>query len=213
MAAQDAPELCCLQHVDNVRNWGMQDSVYDLAPYVDTVIKDMKEYPEIPGQNLIWYSKDVDTGILYGISNKYMYTASHNTFIRKDWLDKLGLPVPKTTQEFYDTMTVFKNSASKLGVNQVIPFLMTNDVRRQVFRRQVYNIFLSFMDPNLSSRERWINTVAERQLMVPSVKDALRFLNGMYNAGLIDPDFPLYNDDTTPSNLMKRGIVGAFQHN
>jgi putative aldouronate transport system substrate-binding protein len=212
MAAQDAPDLCYTYSMDNVRNWGLQGGVYDLAPYVDTLLKDMKdmmkEDPEIPGQNLIWHSKDVDTGALYGISNKYMYTASHNTFIRKDWLDKLGLPVPKTTQEFYDTMMAFKNNASKLGVSQVIPFLMTNDVRWQA-----YNIFLSFMDPNLSFKERWINTVAERQLMIPGVKDALRFLNDMYNAGLIDPDFPLYNDDTTPSNLMKRGVVGAFQHN
>jgi putative aldouronate transport system substrate-binding protein len=77
----------------------------------------------------------------------------------------------------------------------------------------VYNIFLSFMDPNLSFRERWVNTVAERQLLVPGVKEAYRFLNRMYNDGLIDRDFPLYADDTAPSNVMKSGIVGAFQHN
>jgi putative aldouronate transport system substrate-binding protein len=35
----------------------------------------------------------------------------------------------------------------------------------------------------------------------------------MYIEGLIDPDFPLYNDDTAPSNVIKSGIVGAFQHN
>jgi putative aldouronate transport system substrate-binding protein len=212
MAAQDTPDLCYTYSMDNVRSWGMQGGVYDLAPYVDTILKDMGEMmgedPSIPGQNLIWHSKDVDQGTLYGISNKYMYTASHNTFIRKDWLDKLGLPVPQTTQQFYDTMVAFKNNATRLGVDRVIPFLMTADIRWQA-----YNIFLSFMDPNLSPRDRWINTVAERQLMVPGVKEALRFLNKMYNDGLIDRDFPLYNDDTAPSNVMKSGIVGAFQHN
>jgi putative aldouronate transport system substrate-binding protein len=212
MAAQDAPDLCYTYSMDNVRNWGLQGGVYDLTPYVDTYLQDMKTFmgedPAIPGQNLIWHSKDVDTGALYGISNKYMYTASHNTFIRKDWLDKLGLPVPKTTQEFYDTMVAFKNNAAALGVNRVVPFLMTSDVRWQV-----YNIFLSFMSPTLSSRDRWINTVAERQLMVPGVKEAFQFLNRMYNDGLIDADFPLYTDDATPGNVMKSGIVGAFQHN
>jgi putative aldouronate transport system substrate-binding protein len=168
----------------------------------------MGEDPAIPGQNLIWHSRDVDTGALYGVSNKYIYTASHNTFIRQDWLDKLGLPVPKTTQQFYDTMVAFKNSAAKLGVSRVVPFLLTSDVRWQA-----YNIFLSFMPPNLASKEKWTNTVAERQLLVPGVKDALRFLNKMYNDGLIDPDFPLYNDDQTPANVMKSGVVGAFQHN
>jgi putative aldouronate transport system substrate-binding protein len=212
MAAQDAPDLCYTYSMDNVRNWGMQGGVYDLTPYVDAYLPDMKnlmgEDPAIPGQNLIWHSKDVETGALYGISNKYIYTASHNTFIRKDWLDKLGLPVPKTTQEFYDTLTAFKNNAATLGVDRVVPFLITSDVRWQL-----YNIFLSFMSPTLSSRERWINTVAERQLMIPGVKEAYRFLNKMYNEGLVDQDFPLYTDDTTPGNVMKSGIVGTFQHN
>jgi putative aldouronate transport system substrate-binding protein len=105
-------------------------------------------------------------------------------------------------------MVAFKNNAATLGVSRVVPFLITSDVRWQV-----YNIFLSFMDPNLSPRDRWVNTVAERQLTVPGVKEALRFLNKMYNDGLLDPDFPLYTDDVTPSNVMKSGIVGAFQHN
>ncbi|MDR0759020.1 MAG: extracellular solute-binding protein [Treponema sp.] len=212
MAAQDAPDLCYTYSMDNVRSWGIQGGVYDLASYVDTLLPDMKammgEDPGIPGQNLIWHSKDVDSGALYGISNKYVYTASHNTFIRKDWLDKLGLPLPKTTQEFYDTMVAFKNNPAKLGVDRVVPFLITSDIRWQV-----YNIFLSFMDPGLSFQERWVNTVAERQVLVPGVKEAYRFLNRMYNDGLIDRDFPLYADDTVPSNVMKSGIVGAFQHN
>jgi putative aldouronate transport system substrate-binding protein len=212
MAAQDAPDLCYTYSMDNVRNWGLQGGVFDLAQYVDTLLPAMKEMmgedPTIPGQNLIWNSRDVETGALYGISNRYMYTASHNTFIRQDWLDKLGLPAPRTTQQFYDTMVAFKNNASKLGVDRVIPFIMNNDVRWQA-----YNIFLSFMDPNFSLKDYYINTVAERQLLIPGVKEALRFLNTMYIDGLIDPDFPLYTSDEQPSNLMKSGRVGAFQHN
>jgi putative aldouronate transport system substrate-binding protein len=212
MAAQDAPDLCYTYSMDNVRSWGLQGGVYDLAPYVDALLPDMKEMMgedlQIPGQNLIWHSKDVATGALYGISNKYVYTASHNTFIRKDWLDKLGLPSPQTPQEFYDTLVAFKNNAAKLGVDRMIPYLTTSDIRWQA-----YNIFLSFMPPDIDPRDKWVNTVAERQLLVPGVKEALRFLNRMYNDGLVDPDFPLYSDDATPGNVIKSGIVGAFQHN
>jgi len=85
---------------------------------------------------------------------------------------------------------------------------MTTDVRWQAF-----NIFLSFMPSTLSSKDRWVNTVAERQLLVPGVKDAYRFLNRMYNAGLIDRDFPLYADDDSMYNVVKTGIVGAFGGN
>jgi putative aldouronate transport system substrate-binding protein len=214
MAAQDAPDICYTYSMDNVRNWGLQGGVYDLAPYVAEYLPDMLELmgedPQIPGQNLLWHSKDAETGALYGISNKFMYTASHNTFIRQDWLDKLGLPLPETTEQFYDTMVAFKNNADALGVskNRIVPFLITTDVRWQT-----YNLFLSFMKPGLSSVEKLVNIVAERQLLVPGVKDAYRFLNRMYNDGLMDRDFPLYNDDQMPSNLMKSGVVGAFQHN
>jgi putative aldouronate transport system substrate-binding protein len=212
MASGVAPDLCYTYSMDNVRSWGIQGGVYDLTPYVDTILGDVKtlmgDDPQIPGQNLIWHSKDVDTGTLYGISNKYIYTASINTFIRQDWLDKLGLPLPKTTEEFFNTLVAFKNNAATLGVSQVIPFIMGRDIRWQA-----YNVLMSFMDPSVTSQDRFINTVIERFHMVPGVKEGLRFLNRMYNAGLIDQDFPLYNDDTEPSNRMKSGVVGAFQHN
>ncbi|MDR0387023.1 MAG: extracellular solute-binding protein [Treponema sp.] len=215
MAAQDAPDLCYTYSMDNVRNWGKLGGVYDLTPYVDTLLKDMQEImgedPAIPGQNLIWHSRDADTGALYGISNKYIYTSSHNTFIRQDWLDALDLPLPRTTEEFYRTMAAFKENAGKLLGGQAVrmtPFLITADIRWQV-----YNILLSFMPPDISAKDRWINTIAERQLLIPGVKDAYRWLNKLYNEGLIDPDFPLYNDDTEPGNKMKSGVVGAFQHN
>jgi len=213
MAAGNPPDLCYTYSMDNVRNWGKQGGVYDLTPYVDTLLKDaqdmMGEDASIPGQNLIWHSKDVDSGALYGISNKYVMTASHNTFIRQDWLDKLGLPLPTTKEQFFSTLEAFRDNAASLNPGgQVVPYLMTTDVRWQAF-----NIFLSFMPSTLSSKDRWVNTVAERQLLVPGVKDAYRFLNRMYNANLIDKNLPLYKDDQDPANMMKSGAVGAFQHN
>jgi putative aldouronate transport system substrate-binding protein len=35
----------------------------------------------------------------------------------------------------------------------------------------------------------------------------------MFNAGLIDKDFPLYNNEDTLKNLLKSGVVGSFGHN
>jgi putative aldouronate transport system substrate-binding protein len=210
MAAQNAPDLCYTYSGANVNNWGRQGGLYDLSPYVETLLKDMQDFmgedPTIPGQNLIWHSKDVESNALYGLTNKYIYTASHNTFIRKDWLDALGLPPPATTEELYNALVAFKNNAAKLGP-KVIPYEI-GDVRWQA-----YSILLSFMPADLSFKERWINTVGERQLMIPGVKEAYRFLNKMFSEGLIDPDFPLYKDDTTPSDLMKSGNIGAFSHN
>ncbi|MCL2128504.1 MAG: extracellular solute-binding protein [Treponema sp.] len=214
MASGAAPDLCYTYNYDMVNAYGLQGGVYDLAPYVDTLLADLKEFlgpdPQIPGEDFIMRSRNQDNGALYGISNRYVYSASYNLFMRKDWLDKLGLPVPQTPDEYFDALLAFKEKdPGGVGKNKVIPFtLVGNDVRWSA------GIILeSFIDPYLSHRERWINTVAERYALVPGYREGMRFLNKMYNAGLVDRDFPLYVSDEIPNNLVKSGVVGSLAGN
>lgn len=213
MAAGTAPDLCYSYNWDMVNAYGLQGGVYDLAPYVDTLLKDVKTLlgsdPQIEGRDMIYRNQNQDTGALYGISNRYMYTATQNLFIRKDWLDKLRLPLPATADEYFAALTAFKEQdPGGVGKDRVIPFTLTTDVR---WTAGV--IIDSFIDPFLSSKERWINTVVDRYTLVPGFKDGIRFLNKMYNAGLIDRDFPLYKDDGTMNNLIKSGVVGSLGGN
>jgi putative aldouronate transport system substrate-binding protein len=213
MAAGDAPDLCYTYNWDMVNSYGLQGGVYDLAPYVDTLLKDLKEFlgpdPQIPGKDFIWRSRNQDNGALYGISNRYMYTASYNLFIRKDWLDKLGLPLPETAREYFEALVAFKEKdPGGVGKNRVVPFTLSTDVRWTA------GIILeSFIDPYLSFKERFINTVVERYMLVPGYKEGMRFLNKMYNAGLIDRDFPLYTSTDTMDNLIKSGVAGSIAGN
>ncbi|MDR1985612.1 MAG: extracellular solute-binding protein [Treponema sp.] len=213
MAAGDAPDLCYTYNWDMVNSYGLQGGVYDLTPYVDTLLKDLKAFlgpdPQIPGKDFIWRSQNQDNRALYGITNRYMYSASYNVFIRKDWLDKLGLPLPTTAQEYFDALTAFKEKdPGRVGKNRGVPFTLTTDVRWTA------GIILeSFIDPYLSFKERFINTVVERYMLVPGYKEGMRFLNTMYNAGLIDKDFPLYKAEDIMNNLIKSGVVGSIAGN
>jgi putative aldouronate transport system substrate-binding protein len=160
----------------------------------------------LPGRDLIWRGKDNASGKLYSIPSRRMNVAQRNTFIRKDWLDKLGLPLPKTTQEFYDALVAFKEKdPGNVGKNKAIPFTLNAETRWSAS-----TVLDAFIDPKISDKERWINTVAERSFMVPGYKEGLRFLNKMYNDGLVDRDFPLYSNEDTYKNLIKSGVVGAF---
>jgi putative aldouronate transport system substrate-binding protein len=126
-------------------------------------------------------------------------------WIRKDWLDILGIPVPKTTQEYYDALVAFKNNAAQLGVTRVVPFITDGD-------RLDWGpggIMDSFVDVNLSNKERWITSVVERNFMTPGYKEGVRYLNKMYNDGLIDPDFPL-NQTSDVASTIKSGVVGSW---
>jgi len=212
MAAGSAPDICYTYSTDLIAYFGELGGLVDLSPYIGTLLKDydnfLGEDPNIPGQRLIYRNRNPLTGQLFMIPGRYLYTASQNLFIRKDWLDKLGLPLPSTKEEYFDALAAFKEKdPGGVGVNRVIPFSLTSDVRWTA------GIILDpFIDPDLSIKERWINTAAERYILLPGYKEGFRFLNKMYNAGLIDRDFPLYKTDEIDV-IAKSGITGSIAGN
>jgi putative aldouronate transport system substrate-binding protein len=213
MAAGNPPDVAITYSIDNIVNWAEQGGIFDLSPYLDTTLKDLKEFlgPDnaLPGRDFIRRSMDVSTGKVWSIPGKRMNVARLNTFIRKDWLDALGLPLPQTTQEYFDALVAFKEKdPGNVGRDKVISYIMTTDVRWTAGA-----ILESFIEVNLPTRDRWVRTVVDRYLLLPGYKEGVRFLNKMYNAGLIDRDFPLYTSDDTPKNLLKSGVVGSFGGN
>ena len=210
MAAGTAPDVCYTYSQANIINWSQQGGIFNLAPYVDTTLKDLNDFlgedKALSGRRFIVREKDNSTGALYSIPSRRANLALRNTFIRKDWLDKLEIPLPTTTQEYYDALVAFKEQdPGGVGKDKVIPFTMTADIRWEAA-----NLMESFIDPNMNRKERWVNTVAERNFAVPGYKEGVRFLNKMYNAGLVDKEFPLYTRTGDNNNVIKTGVVGSI---
>jgi putative aldouronate transport system substrate-binding protein len=210
-AAGTPPDVAYTYSGDNIQNWVDQGGIYDLAPYINTTLKDLNSFlgPDkaLAGKQMIARNVDLSTGKIFSIPARRMNVAQRNIFIRKDWLDALGLPLPTTTQQYYDALVAFKTQdPGKVGAARVIPFILTGD--RPDW--DAGNIMEAFIDPGISDKERWINTIAERSFAVPGYKEGVRFLNTMYNANLVDRDFPLYKsgDDTRP--IIQSGVVGSF---
>lgn len=214
MASGSAPDVCLTYSNELIANYRDLGGLVDLTPYIESpILADLKAFlgedSAVPGKDLISRSKLNDSGATYSIPARRMNVAQMGTFIRKDWLDKLSLPVPSTTQEFYEALKAFKEKdPGGIGSNKVVAFTMTSDVRWRA-----RTLLESFIDPSLSDKDRWVNTVIDRQLLLPGYKEGVRFLNKMYNEGLVDPEFPLYIEDTESDNLIKSGVVGAFIHN
>jgi len=213
MAAGNPPDVCITYSIDDINNWADRGGLYDVSPYIDTTLKDLKAFlgPDLalPGRDFIRRNMNVKTGQVFSMPGRRMNVARLNTFMRKDWLDKLGLPVPKTTQQFYDALVAFKErDPGGVGRTRVIPYIMNEDVRWSAG-----SILESFIDPSVTMKDRWINSVVERYNLIPNYKEGVRFLNKMYNAGLIDKDFPLYRDDDILNNHIRSGAVGSFGHN
>lgn len=213
MAAGTAPDVCMTYSGDLVANYRDLGGLADLAPYIDTLLPDLKEFlgPDLSleGRDMIMRNANTETGEVFSLPARRMNVGQAGTFIRKDWLDKLGLPLPTTTQEFYDALVAFKTQdPGGVGKENVVPFTMTSDVRYRAI-----NLIESFIDPSLSRKDIWVNTVIDRKFLLPGYKEGVRFLNKMYNEGLVDTQFMLYKDDTDSDNLIKSGFAGAFIHN
>jgi putative aldouronate transport system substrate-binding protein len=213
MASASAPDLCYTYAADMVASFRDQGGVLDLAPYIDKYLPDLKkllgEDPVFTGKDFIYRNADKTTGKIYSIPSYRVALAQRNIFIRKDWLDKLGLPLPTTIDQFHDALIAFRDQdPGNVGKNRVVPFGQNSDARWGLA-----NLIHNSIDSNISDRDRWIYSIHERYIMMPGYKEGVRRMNQWYSERLIYQDFPLMTTADDFYNQMKSGVVGAFAQN
>jgi len=212
MAAGSAPDLCYTYNTAMISSFRDQGGIMNLAPQVDRVLPDMKKLlgadPALAGKDFIWRNAQPD-GRMFSIPSYRVALAMRNIFIRKDWLDKLGLPLPKTTQEFHDALVAFRDrDPGNVGRNNVVPYGQDFDARWGLA-----NLVEPSITANISDRDRYVYAIAGRNIYMPGYKEGMRMMNQWYNEGLIFRDFPLLRVTDDFYNLIKSGVVGAFGGN
>jgi len=213
MASASAPDLCYTYAGDMIATFRDQGGIMDLSPYINSHLPDLKkllgEDPAFPGQDFIVRNADPDTGRIYSIPSFRVALAQRNVFIRKDWLDRLGIAVPTSVQEFYNALVAFRDrDPGNVGRNRIVPYFQGSDVRWGLA-----DIMNHYITANLSDRDRWVNNIAERNILMPGYKEGVRLMNQWYNERLIYQDFPLMTVADDGNNLLKSGIAGAFSGN
>ncbi|MDR1869171.1 MAG: extracellular solute-binding protein [Treponema sp.] len=208
-----APDLCYTYGGGMVEAFRDQGGVTDLAPYIESYLPDLKKLlgsdPAYPGKDFIYRNADRQTGAIYSIPSYRVAIAQRNVFIRKDWLDKLGLPLPKNINEFYQALRQFRDKdPGGVGANRVVPFGQNNDVRWGLA-----NLIHHFINPKMSDKDRWIYNIADRSIYMDGYKRGVQEMNKWYNEGLIYRDFPLMVTADDFYNQIKSGVVGAFCQN
>jgi len=213
MAAGTAPDLICTYN-DNklIEQFYSQGGIYDLMPIMEPMKArgELNEMFDFLGDFLIYRNKDPVTNELHSIMTRRMDNMRTCAWIRKDWLDTLGLPLPTTTDEFVDALRAFRDrDPGGVGKDKVIPFTMTPDVRWRAS-----TLIESFIPPDLTAKELFTYAVGnEVNVSFPGMKEGVRLLNAMYNEGLVDRNFALYADDEMSDNAVKAGLVGSYIHN
>lgn len=101
-ASDSAPDL--------ILNWGMPNNwVTDglLMPLEDVINQYSTEYKAIMEEYPAMKKAGSVDGELYYFTALSALEPNHTLVIRTDWLEKLGLEVPKTEEEFYDVAVAF----------------------------------------------------------------------------------------------------------
>jgi len=150
------------------------------------------------------------SGHSYGLADPGSIAKNEGLLIRKDWLDKLGLAVPKTLDELYNVMVAFttkdpdgngKNDTYGYGAFQEI-----NNYEEWPGRR---------LEPILGAfgvEGTWNMTEASAGLNVlkPEFFDAMTFIKKCQDAGVIDPNWLAYKKDDFRA-AWKQGRFGIMR--
>lgn len=196
MAANQAPDLVYTYDKPTVQKYVKDGGLTDLGPLIDEHGQNLKE---VLGEDVLNYG--VFEGKQYTIPARRVLLPESTTFIRQDWLDELGLPIPQTTEEFYNTLKAFQEKKPGKSGDNVIPYSNIDPFHMKPLQYSFWE-WDNISDADLYSMPEWL---------LPGNKEAHRFLNQLYNEGLVDQDFPLsMNKD--PQKFQKdliNGLVGA----
>lgn len=213
LAASDAPDICVTYDYSTIQTYAGMGGVINIAEYVDKYKALLPNLWNWLGESNIYWDRDPVTGEIWALEAKLAVMNRINTFVRQDWLDKLGLKEPTTTQEFEDMLIAFRDNASTLlgaDADKMIPFSISTDVGWRAAQ-----LIESYIDPDITDKEYYVNGYDDRKFTQNGTKEAIRLLNKWYNNNLIWRDFAMYDagGDSYEDNMIKAGYVGAFTHN
>jgi putative aldouronate transport system substrate-binding protein len=139
----------------------------------------------------------VSDGKVYGVPS-INTEGKWNLYIRKDWLDNLKLPIPKTTDEYYNTMKAFtENDPDGNGKNDTVGY--TSGTLHALVGAFGVGMGIYTMEGDKIST----NTISQ------NYKKALQYINKLYKDKYIDPEaFNMKTEQVTEKIV--NGKAGSY---
>ncbi len=131
----------------------LNDLIDQFAPNIKAVFE---KYPDFEAS-----CKAID-GNIYSLSTVVVDPGAYNPdqlFINKTWLDNLGLPVPTTMDEFYDTLMAFKTEDVNKngGTENIIPF----SARQDNYIQGLHSLFGAYGRVDMGGRGLYSHFIVE----------------------------------------------------
>lgn len=198
-ATEEIPDVVLLSG-SHYLNYAMQGALYDIT--------ELYENSEV--KNRIVDQAIVDAvrvnGRLYGLPKERGNGTV--TYVRGDWLKKLGIDIPKNYNEFIDMLRKFANEdPDGNGKKDTIPLtaagLINSEFPMDIYLREFYQT----ATPDFVQKDgKWVDGMTE-----PEMKEALKRLQDAYQEGLIDKEI-VTNKTSTCRDKFYSGKVGVFNY-
>ena len=209
-ASGDVPDIVLSWGPSGVLNYA--EMLRPVEPYIDNHMPNMlavlKQRPQFRAQLRL---ADGNIYNLITVGEHPQYQTPGNLFINKKWLDALGLPIPKTTEEFYQTLKAFKTQdPNGNGKNDEIPISLTGGGWWPW--QELHTLVGSFTFP-FDNRYRRLN--AKGKIEFVPVAEAEGFQNfvewwqKIYQEGLADIETYTQSESIIAAKAQE-GIIGAF---
>lgn len=173
-----------------------------LDELIDKYGPNLKKY--IPKES--WDSARVSKdGKIYGIPQENPILNTTVTYIRQDWLDKLGLKAPKTVDEYIEVLRAFRdNDPNGNGKKDEIPFSA----------RSKFSFGTAFFGAYDVHPKLWklVDGQLTPNFIRPEMKDALKLHRQLYEEKLLDNEFLVMTGKDWDNKIKGTGVVGMWAH-
>lgn len=193
-ASGDAPDIIELDDKTQVARYATQGV---LAPLNDALESHGTYLLEnIPAQD---WAAVTSEGNIYAIPRPANYTTTPRAMVvRKDWLDRYGLDVPRTPQEFLEVLRVFRDEDPAGGGNTV-PLAAAQTIQGMEGLAAAFGIVVPYAERD----GEVVYTSVE-----PEAREFLEFARQLYAEGLINEDYPVIDSLDPLGDLFASGFAG-----
>ncbi|MFE5318490.1 extracellular solute-binding protein [Paenibacillus sp. NPDC056579] len=190
LASGDLPDMIRLPSINQAQFQTMvkQGAFWDLTPY----LKDYKNLMDSPKS--MWDNQKIG-GKNYVVPIVRPLEGGTTFFIRKDWVEKLGLKMPTTLDELYQVMKVFKEKEPD-GKKDTFGYTMrTHDQ-------------IEFIYTGSSSKWKEKDGGLIDITFTPEMRESILFRKKLFDEKLIPPDFSVMKNEQWV-DLATSGRVGV----
>lgn len=210
------PDIMVVSSQDEVEQLVEAGLIEDLTESYNNCISDrIRKMYESYGDSL----KDMVTydGKIMALPETNITDGPNLVWLRKDWMDKLGLSEPHTIDDVVNIVKHFisedpgNNGVDASGKPNTVGLAVDTDVTGECGYSSEFLLDIIFACFGAYPKQWIMNDDGEIAYgsVTDEAKEALSYINSLYNQGVIDNDF-LLRTSTNICELIENGLCGSF---